>query len=89
MPNHPPLTPFENRNCALCQDKMALKRVTAGPTGFEHRLFECPSCYNFETVVVASDPSRSNAAGWNSEDAGRSPVTHSIVDEKMIPRPAK
>jgi hypothetical protein len=43
---------------------MMLERVSSGPVGFEHRLFECPKCDQVELSVIASDPLKSNAAGW-------------------------
>jgi hypothetical protein len=43
---------------------MMLERATAGPTGFEKRLFECPKCDNVEISVIASDPLKSKAIGW-------------------------
>jgi hypothetical protein len=43
---------------------MMLERVSPGPIGFEHRLFECPKCYQVEISVIASDPFKSKAAGW-------------------------
>jgi hypothetical protein len=43
---------------------MMLERVSAGPTGFEHRVFECPRCDQVEIRVIASDPLKSDAAGW-------------------------
>jgi len=43
---------------------MMLERVTSGPIGFEHRLFECPRCDQVEMTVLASDPFKSKAAGW-------------------------
>jgi hypothetical protein len=42
---------------------MMLERVSAGPIGFEHRLFECPRCDQVEMRFVASDPFNSKAAG--------------------------
>jgi Zn finger protein HypA/HybF involved in hydrogenase expression len=35
---------------------MMLERVSPGPIGFEHRLFECPKCDHVEINVIASDP---------------------------------
>jgi len=43
---------------------MMLERVSRGPIGFEHRLFECPKCDHVEITVIASDPFKSKAAGW-------------------------
>jgi hypothetical protein len=43
---------------------MMLERVSLGPIGFEHRLFECPKCDQVEISVIASDPFKSKAAGW-------------------------
>jgi hypothetical protein len=44
-----------------------LERVSPGPIGFEHRLFECPKCDHVEISVIASDPFESSAASWLSE----------------------
>jgi hypothetical protein len=46
---------------------MMLERVSPGPIGFEHRLFECPRCDHVEISIIALDPLdpfKSNAAGW-------------------------
>jgi hypothetical protein len=43
---------------------MMLERVSLGPIGFEHRLFECPKCDHVEINFIASDPLTSTAAGW-------------------------
>jgi hypothetical protein len=43
---------------------MMLERVSPGPIGFEQRLFECPRCDQVEISVIASDPFKSDAAGW-------------------------
>jgi hypothetical protein len=88
MSNHHSLTAFERPRCSHCQAKMALDRVSPGPVGFEHRFFECPKCDHVESVVVASDPFKSEAVGWLSGELGRGPITHSVVDGKLIPRPA-
>jgi hypothetical protein len=65
---------------------MALERVSPGPTGFEHRLFECRKCKHAETNVAVSDPMNSKAAGWPSGELGRNATTHSIKDGKLIPK---
>jgi hypothetical protein len=38
--------------------------VSPGPTGFEHRLFECPKCDHVEISVIASDSFKPKAIGW-------------------------
>jgi hypothetical protein len=58
------LIAIERPRCTRCQARMMLERVSAGPIGFEHRLFECPRCNHVETSVIASDPFKSNATGW-------------------------
>jgi hypothetical protein len=47
---------------------MMLERVSPGPIGFEHRLFECPKCDQVEMNVIASDPLKSKAANWLDGD---------------------
>ena len=58
------LTAIERPRCSRCQTRMMLERVSAGPIGFEHRLFECPKCDHVEIRVIASDPFQSNTTGW-------------------------
>ncbi len=58
------LTDIERARCSRCQTRMMLERVSAGPIGFEHRLFECPKCDQVEIRVIASDPLKSNSIGW-------------------------
>jgi exosome complex RNA-binding protein Csl4 len=58
------LTAIERARCSRCQTRMMLERVSAGPVGFEHRLFECPKCDQVEIRVIASDPFKSKAVGW-------------------------
>src|SRR5664279_5121127 len=60
----PFLTTIERPRCSRCQARMMLERVSSGPIGFEHRLFECPKCDQVELSVIASDPFKSNATGW-------------------------
>ena len=56
----------ERPRCSRCQTRMMLERVSPGPIGFEHRLFECPRCDHVEINVIASDPLESKAAGWQA-----------------------
>jgi hypothetical protein len=58
------LTAIERPRCSLCQTRMMLERVSPGPVGFEHRLFECPKCDQVELRFIASDPLKSDAVGW-------------------------
>jgi hypothetical protein len=58
------LTAIERLRCSRCQTLIMLERVSPGPIGFEHRLFECPKCDHVEINVIASDPFTSKAAGW-------------------------
>jgi hypothetical protein len=58
------LTAIERPRCSRCQTRMMLERVSAGPIGFERRLFECPRCDQVEMRITASDPLKSKAAGW-------------------------
>ena len=60
----PFLTMIERPRCSRCQTRMMLERVSPGPIGFEHRLFECPKCDHVEISVIASDPFKSGAVGW-------------------------
>jgi hypothetical protein len=41
-----------------------LARISPGPPGFDHRLFECANCNNVRNVIVADDPMKSSAQGW-------------------------
>jgi hypothetical protein len=43
---------------------MILARISAGPVGFEHRVFACSICNYVEETVVAVDPRRADAVGW-------------------------
>ncbi|HTB00461.1 MAG TPA: hypothetical protein VK804_08300 [Bradyrhizobium sp.] len=63
-------TTIERPSCPRCQTKMMLERISTGPTGFEHRLFECPKCDHVEISVIASDRFKSNAAGWLAGELG-------------------
>lgn len=58
------LTAIERPRCFRCQIRMMLERVSAGPIGFEQRLFECAKCHHAEISVIASDPFTSKAVGW-------------------------
>jgi DNA-directed RNA polymerase subunit RPC12/RpoP len=78
---HHSLTAFERPRCPHCQVKIELVGVSPGPTGFEHRLFNCPKCNHAELVVVASDLFKSKAVGLLS--GKRSATIHSIKDRNL------
>jgi Zn finger protein HypA/HybF involved in hydrogenase expression len=58
------LTPIERPRCSRCTSRMMLARISSGPLGFEHRMFECPKCNSVQNEVVASDPMKSASVGW-------------------------
>jgi hypothetical protein len=37
------LTDIERPRCSRCQTRMMLERISSGPVGFEHRLFDVPN----------------------------------------------
>jgi hypothetical protein len=43
---------------------MSQTRIMPGPKGFDIRNFECAKCDQFTTVNVATDPMKSDKAGW-------------------------
>jgi hypothetical protein len=60
----PELLPIHRPPCPDCQKRMITADIASGPEGFECRTFECPKCGHSETRMVASDPLRSDVAGW-------------------------
>jgi hypothetical protein len=58
------LTTIERSHCSRCHARMMLERISSGPIGFEHRLFECPKCDHVEISVIAPDPFKSGVVGW-------------------------
>jgi hypothetical protein len=43
---------------------MLLSKLESGPSGFDHRTFECQKCGRVQTMVVSNDPMTSEARGW-------------------------
>jgi hypothetical protein len=43
---------------------MALARIARGPSGFDIRTFDCGKCDHAHIVTVATDPMKSDQAGW-------------------------
>ena len=49
--------------CPHCLARMKTIDVTAGPEGFEHRIFKCSLCGQTQESVIVYDPLRSHAVG--------------------------
>jgi hypothetical protein len=43
---------------------MILSKVESGPTGSNYRTFECQKCGRVHTLIVSSDPMKSDMRGW-------------------------
>jgi hypothetical protein len=52
------------RRCKKCNTRAVVAQISAGPIGFEHRIFDCTICNYAEEVVLAVDPRRTGAIGW-------------------------
>jgi len=62
---------IERPRCPECnQNRMLLSKLGAGPSGFDHRTFECQKCGRVHTTVVSSDPMNSATGGWLVGDLG-------------------
>ena len=69
MALHPRATGYavsfaERPGCPNCTTRMTLATISAGPAGFDHRMFECAKCGRVQNVIVALDPMNSRAQGW-------------------------
>jgi hypothetical protein len=67
MPDYPaviPLLAIQRLRCPKCHTRMALARISPGPTGFELRTFDCSRCDHVEKIAIASDPMKSGDVGW-------------------------
>jgi hypothetical protein len=47
---------------------MNLARISPGPKGFDVRTFECSKCEYIHILTVATDPMKSDKAGWVNGD---------------------
>ena len=59
-----PLTALERPRCPKCEARMTLTRVARGAAGFDVRTFDCARCDHAQIVTVATDPMKSDSAGW-------------------------
>jgi hypothetical protein len=59
-----PLLAIQRLRCPKCQSRMMLSGISAGPTGFELRTFNCCHCDQVEKIAIASDPTKSGDVGW-------------------------
>jgi transposase-like protein len=77
MPEYQSINPasliIERPHCPACADsRMTLSIIESGPSGFDHRTFECQKCGSVRTMIISSDPMESNLRGWLPGDL-RSP----------------
>jgi hypothetical protein len=68
----PELLPIGRPRCPKCKMRMITANISAGPEGFEHRIFDCVRCGHTEEKVVACDPIKSDALGWLQGELGHS-----------------
>jgi len=43
---------------------MRLARISPGPSGYDLRTFECSKCEHVLKEMIATDPMKSDKAGW-------------------------
>jgi hypothetical protein len=67
-----PLGAIQRLRCPKCHSRMMLARISPGPTGFEHRMFDCTGCDHVEKIAIALDPTKSgDVAGWSANCSRR------------------
>jgi len=60
----PSLLPIERPRCPWVREPYEPEPDTTRSTGYDLRNFECAKCDRFITVTVATDPMKSDKAGW-------------------------
>jgi hypothetical protein len=58
----------EHPPCPKCSTRMMLKRIMPGSKGWDIRTFECRKCTHIHVITVATDPMKSESAGWLNAD---------------------
>ena len=64
----PSQTLVEHPPCPKCTTRMMLARIMPGTKGYDIRSFECRKCTYIHVITVATDPMKSEWAGWLSAD---------------------
>jgi hypothetical protein len=63
---------------------MRLARISPGPSGYDLRTFECSKCEHVLNEMIATDPMKSDKAGWlagEKKTGMRSAFEKSALDE--------
>jgi tRNA(Ile2) C34 agmatinyltransferase TiaS len=60
----PSLWVIERPRCPKCQTRMSLARIAPCSSGYDLRTFECSKCERVLKEVIATDPMKSDKAGW-------------------------
>jgi ribosomal protein S27AE len=58
----------ERPPCPKCTTGMMLARIMPGSKGWDIRSFECRKCTYIHVITVATDPMKSESAGWLNAD---------------------
>ena len=61
---HLSIAAIARAHCPKCDATMTLVRIARGPSGFDIRTFDCPTCDHAQIVTAAADPMKSDKIGW-------------------------